>query len=179
MRNNTKLRNIIKSNPALCRSPYFHNIIKTHLAYLLEEKKYSEILALENIFRKLQIQHSFLEKARDESLFHLGLKEINENHLEKALDYLLKIRRTIPAVLHNTALCYQKLQRYSRANEYWIKLLRIENKPKRSDPGDKRTVYTTTLKYISQNFLQENMYKEAYSYFKEVLSYTKDDRAGP
>ncbi len=175
-RNNIKFRNIIKSSSVLSRSPHFHNIIKTHLINLLKEKNYSEILTLEKNFREMQIQLPFIDKAGDESLFHLGIKEINENHLEKALDYLLNIRRSTPAVLHNTALCYQKLQRYPSANEYWIKLLRIEKKPKRSDHRDKHTAYTTTLKYIARNFLQECLHKEAYSYFKEVLSYTKDDR---
>jgi len=175
MRNSTKIRSII-NNTFLSHSPHFYTAMKIHIIYLLKEKNYDEIVSLYKIFRKMQIKSPFMEKAKDESFFQLGRKEIGENHLQKALDYFLGITRSTPAVLHNTALCYQKLQRYSEANKYWIKLLRIEKKPKRSDPENKLISYTTTIKYIAQNFMQDGMPEKAYEYFKEVLMYIKDDR---
>jgi len=98
----------------------------------------------------MQIKPPFMEKARDESFFNMGLKEIGENHFEKALDFFLDIGEPSPAVLHNTALCYQELQQYDKANEYWIKLLRIEKKPKRSDPEDKRAAYLPVQKMMQK-----------------------------
>jgi len=174
-RDSIKIRSIIKVTPALSQSPQFHRIIKIHTVSLLKEKNYTEIATLYEILNKMQIKPPFMEKARDESFFNMGLKEIGENHFEKALDFFLDIGEPSPAVLHNTALCYQELQQYDKANEYWIKLLRIEKKPKRSDPEDKRAAYSTTLKYIAQNFLQEDMFDEACSYFKEALACTKND----
>ncbi len=168
-RNKVKIRNLIKQNP-------FPELIDIHLRTLFREKNYSEIDYLDKLLREKGIQSNALNSLRDELYFNLGLKKIEANQLESALAYFLDIKNKTPAVLHNTALLYQKMDKYDEANGIWIRLLKQEKKPKRSDPVEICLAYTTACKYIAQNFLHNGQPKEAQKYFKEVLTITKDER---
>ncbi len=168
-RRKVKVRNLIKKSP-------FPELIDIHLRTLFREKNYDEIAYLDKLLRERGIQSGALDSLRDELFFNLGLREIEENRLENALAYFLEINNKTPAVLHNTALLYQKMARYEAANEIWIRLLKQEKKPKRSDPEELRLAYTTNCKYIAQNFLHNEQPEEAQKYFKEVLTLIKDDQ---
>lgn len=168
-RRKVRIRNLIKQNP-------FPELIDIHLRTLFREKDYSEIDYLDKLLSEREIPSGVLDSRRDELYFNLGLKEIEANRLESALAYFLDIKNKNPAVLHNTALLYQKMDRYREANEIWIRRLKQEKRPKKSGPIEICLAYTTACKYIAQNFLHNGQPEEAQKYFKEVLTLIKDER---
>ncbi|MBA7715477.1 hypothetical protein ES703_124524 [subsurface metagenome] len=176
-RSNIKIRNLIINNPsAFGEDSGLNKLLNIHLRCLVQEKNYHEITVLDKIPDEHRIEPGLPAEIRDELFFNLSLKEIEQNHFEKALDYLTRIQKTTPAVMHNTALLYQKLERYGQANEHWIRLHQREKKPKRSDPEVVRSAYIAMLKYIAHNFLHSDQPEEAVPYFKEIFTFDRDDR---
>ena len=164
-----RARNLIKKNP-------FIDLIDIHINILFREKNYDEIVRIDKLLKEKSIKSYAIDLLHDELLFNLGFKEIEANRSENALNYFLDIKNKTPAVLHNTALLYQKTNRYEKANRIWIQRLKQEKKPKKSDAEEIVIPYTITCKYIARNFMDIGQLKEAQKYFKEVLTLVKDDR---
>ena len=176
-RSNIKIRNLLKKNPDVYSSGSSDSLIEFHLQFLLEEKNYREILIINELIKDFKTTPDTMSAARDTALFYLGLKEVEQDQLEKAYDFYRNIEKNqTPAVLHNSALIHQNLERYNEANECWITLCRKNKKPRRSDSESLRISYTVMLKYIAENYRKADLPDKALTFFKEVLSYDKGDR---
>ncbi len=169
-RSRTKVRNLIQNNHTAYRNRTSEALLRTHLLLLLGERQYEEISNLDALLEECQIMPQGVQDIRDELHFNLGLKEIEEKQLEKALDHFLKIQKKTPHVMHNTALLYQKLGQHVEANEHWRRLLHQEKKPKRSDPEAAKISYAVSLKYIARNYVDMGEHQEAFTYLREALT---------
>jgi tetratricopeptide (TPR) repeat protein len=170
-----RVRNIIKSDHLSFGPGDMGNLVEIHLILLLREKNWNEVVTINEILHERGIQMEVRDDIRDEVYFHLGLSEIDINRPEKALGYFLKIKTPTPSVIHNTALLYQRLEKFGDANEYWIRLYRDEKKPVKTDPEDVKLPYISTLKYIALNFLREYEPEKALPYLEEAKAIVKYD----
>lgn len=174
-KNTLKLRNLVKKFAPYLAGGHFGEFIAAHLVTLLKEEKYKEVRQLDRVLTGNGIRAKGIEKIRDELFFRLGLIAVKADKFDNALDYFEKIEETTPAVLHNMALCNQRLERYGEANDYWVRLLAREKKPGKGNPGE-AAGYCTILKYIAQNFMHDGDVEEAETYYKEVLRFDKNDK---
>ncbi|MDA3940692.1 MAG: hypothetical protein PF693_15515 [Spirochaetia bacterium] len=173
---NIKIRNLLIKNIEVFNNGRGDSLLEIYLKFLLKMKDYKEILVLNKLLRDIKAKPSSVEAAQDTALFYIGLEEIDQGHLEKALEYYRSIKSETSAVLHNKALLFQKMEKFSNANECWTTLCRENKKPRRSDPEELRISYGIMLKYIAENYRQEDLSHEAQSLYKEVLSLNKFDR---
>jgi len=170
-----KVRNILKKNGEVFLDGTGNSLLNIHLKSLLKKKDHKEILVLNKILKDVKTAPPSMEAAHDIALFNIGLEEIRQGHLEKALNYYSAINSKSPAVLHNKALILQKLERYNEANECWTVLCRENKKPKRSDPENLRISYGIMLKYVAENYRQAKLTDKAQTFYKEALSLNKLD----
>jgi tetratricopeptide (TPR) repeat protein len=175
-RRNVRIRHLIESDPPSFRDESLLSLLDLHLALLLKEKDYREIEVLMDIFGEHGIRPDLLRRVADESLFASALQDIDAGRLEEALDRFRRIGRRTPSLIHNIALLHQKMGKYAEANENWISLLKIEKKPKKSDPEEKRLAYVTAVKFIASNYLLDDKPEKAEPFLKEALYLSEDDR---
>jgi len=173
---NIKIRNLLTKNVEVFDNGNGDPLLDIYLKSLLKVEDYKEILVLNKLMREIKAEPASMKAITDTALFYLGLKEIEQGAMEKALDYFRGIKRETPAVLHNKALIFQKLEKINEANECWTALYRKNKKPRRSDPEDVRVSYGIMLKYIAENYRLAALSRKALPLYKEVLSLNKFDR---
>jgi len=174
-RRNIRIRHIIEKNPAAFQNEDLKALLEIHLVLLLREGLFNEIAALDRILGSLGIETETRKGFRDAVSFHDAVGEIRRNRLENALEHFMEIRESTPAVVHNIALLLQKLQRYDEANDYWIRILRGEKKPRKSDPDDAKTAYASIAKYVARNYLRDERPADAMLYLREALTLLGND----
>ena len=174
-RNTVKFRNLLRNRLEYMDDESASTLIETHLVLLLGEANYSELQYLCGLIRELDLEPTMLPMLENELSFQLALREIDTGRWEKALEFIDRIDTDTPQVLHNRALINQKLERYAEANRNWIRLLQNEKKPKRTDPSEKKASYAVALTCVGENFLEEERFEDAYSYYREALDLTPDD----
>jgi len=170
-----RVRNVISKYPEHCRDDWSLSVLDSHLLLLLREREYREIETLEDLLPENGLRPSGLGGARDERLFADGLKEVGAQRWEEARACFRAIRGRTPSVSHNLALVCQKTERFAEANEHWIALLRIEKKPKRSDPEDKRLAYAAAAKAIAANYVTEGLPSKALPFLKDAHALSERD----
>jgi len=175
-RRNIRIRHLIVGDPSACREMSFLALLDSHLLLLLKEKEYREIETLRSMLEEHHIHPGQLERITDELLFATALNEIDAGRLEAALERLREIGQRTPSLVHNMALLYQKIGRLAEANENWIVLLKVDGKPRRSDPEERRLAYAAAAKHIASNYLMDDQPERAVPFFKEALSICEDDR---
>jgi tetratricopeptide (TPR) repeat protein len=175
-RRKIKIRNLLSNNPLFIREGNGDELLAAHLAALLREEDYPEFFLVLDMLGPAADRLPDITRRRDQAHFSVALREIAYNRFEAALDHFRNIKQTTLPVLHNTALCLQKLERYREANACWTQVLSAEEKPKRTDPADSRKAYAQTCRYIAHNYLRTAEPSDAYGYFKLALSYQEDDR---
>ena len=176
LRKNVKIRHLIANDPRAFHESSFLSLLDSHLLLLLKEGEYREIEILGSMFDEHHLHPVQLERVMDELRFAAALDEIDAGRLESALGRLRSIGQRTPALIHNMALLYQKMGEFAEANKHWITILRLEKKPKRSDPEEQRQAYAAAAKHIAANYLINDQPTEATRFFKEALSVIEDDR---
>ncbi len=180
-RSTVKVRNLVKAHASLFASvgpagEELRALLDIHLMLLLKEQNASEVIVLVELFSQAGVKGSAQRSLLNEARFRLSLEETERENLETALELLEEVDVTTPAILHNRALLLQRLGRCSQANEYWVRLLKTEKKPKRSDPEELRRAYTATLKFIARNTRNEGKLQEAFSCLQEACALDQVDR---
>lgn len=173
---NIKIRNLLAKNVEVFNNGRGNSLLDIFLKSLLKMKDYKEILVLNKLLGEIKAKPTSMKAIMDTALFYLGLKEIEQGTMEKALDYYRGIKSETSAVLHNKALIFQKLEKFNEANECWTALCRKNKKPRRSDPEELRTSYGIMLKYIAENYRKADLSVKALSLYKEVLVLNKFDK---
>ena len=180
-RSRLKVRNLLKAHGSRFASPgpegeELWSLLELHLKLLLEENEAAEVAVLTELLSRAGFLRASLSQILSEARFRLSLGEIERGDLEGALAQLASVEVITPAVLHNRALLLQRMGRFTQANEYWMRLLKGEKKPRRSDPQEARQGYAATLKFIAQNYRSEGKLREAYTVLKEARALEAGDR---
>ena len=176
LRKNVRIRHLIANDPSAFREMSFLSLLDSHLLLLLKEGEHHEIEILRGIFEEHHVHPGQLDRVMDELLFAAALNEIDAGRLETALGRLREIRQRTPSLIHNMALLYQKMGKLAEANENWITILKVDGKPRRSDPEERRLAYAAAAKHVASNYLIDDQPEKAAHYFKEALSLSEDDR---
>jgi len=180
-RSTVKVRHLVKAHASLFASvgpagEELRTLLDLHLMLLLKEHNASEVILLAELFCQGNLKIAAPPLLLNEARFRLSLEETDRGNLEAALELLERIDATTPAILHNRALLLERLGRYGQANEYWVRLLKAEKKPKRTDPEDVRRAYTATLRFIAGNARYEGKLEQAFSYLKQAFALDQGDR---
>lgn len=176
MRKNVRIRHLIANDPSAFHEISFLNLLDSHLLLLLKEGEYREIEILRSIFEEHHVHPGQLDRVMDELRFAAALNEIDAGRLETALERLREIGQRTPSLIHNLALLYQKMGKYAEANENWITILKVDGKPKRSDPEERRLAYAAATRHVAANYLIDDQPARAVHFLKEALSLCEDDR---
>jgi len=176
LRRNVRIRHLIANDPPAFHEISFLSLLDSHLLLLLKEGEYREIEILKSIFEEHHVHPGQLDRVMDELLFAAALSEIDAGRLETALERLREIGQRTTSLIHNMALLYQKLGKYAEANENWITILKMDGKPKRSDPEERRLAYAAAAKHVASNYLIDDRPEKAVHFFKEALNLSEDDR---
>jgi tetratricopeptide (TPR) repeat protein len=176
LRRKVRIRHLIANDPSTFHEILFLNLLDSHLLLLLKEGEYREIEILKSIFEEHHLRPGQLDRVMDELLFAAALDEIDAGRLETALDRLREIGKRTPSLIHNMALLYQKMGKFSEANENWITIMKVDGKPRRSDPEERRLAYAAAAKHIAANYLIDDQPGKAVHFLKEALSFSEDDR---
>ena len=176
LRRNVRIRHLIVNDPSAFHESSFLSLLDSHLLLLLKEGEYREIEILRSIFEEHHVHPGELERVMDELLFATALNEVDAGRLETALEQLREIGQRTPSLIHNMALLYQKMGKFAEANENWITILKLDGKPRRSDPEERRLAYAAAAKHIAANYLINDQPAKAVHFLKEALSLSEDDR---
>lgn len=161
MSNEDELLNRSASDRAVF-TQYFQDLYRFYKLYPLRHE-FSDVFA-----NKLDLHNSMLYKLtvnNDEFLKHIAEFHFNKDHFSQALDiFLLLVKETDKAELwQKLAYCYQKLENYNKAVEYYLKASLIES------PG------LWTLKKIAYCFRKMKDYQKALEYYKKAELLAPED----
>jgi tetratricopeptide (TPR) repeat protein len=175
-RRKIKIRHLLENNPLFVREGNGDDLLAAHLRTLLREEDFKEFFLVLDLLGPAAARLPDITRSCDQAHFSFALQELANNRFEAALEHFRSIQNTALPVLHNTALCLQKLERYREANACWTQVLQAEEKPKRTDPADVRKAQAQTCRYIAHNYLRVDELADAYAYLKTAFLYDKDDK---
>jgi tetratricopeptide (TPR) repeat protein len=175
-RRKIKIRHLMADNPLFIREGNVADLSAGYLGALVRERDFKEFFLVLSLLGPAAARLPAVVRARDQAHFSCALQELADHQFKAALEHFQNITHTTVPVLHNTALCLQKLEQYREANTCWTHMLQAEGKPKGTDPADVRMAYAQTCRYIGHNYLRINEFSEAYPYFKTAFVYHEDDK---
>jgi len=155
---------------------YRSEVITSYLSSLLNDKKYELIHSIHNAFIEINFSTPELQNIFDETFFQYALIPAAAGDYSRALSLLLKIKTTTPAVVHNIAFTYQKLEKYSEANIYWLKLIQTEKRPAKNASEDEKNAFIASLKFVASNYSESAELENAQNIYRQILEISPDDK---